>query len=183
MKTRYILTAFATASLIVGGQLIAQGRGGGQGGGQGGGHSGGHGGSMAGGHAGGHGGSMGVGRGEVGGISRDRTEMMGRERRDEARSNSQGPLNANERAIERANENSVLAGGSTTLPDLSGLRTGLSVFNSDGDNLGTISRISRSKDGTVRNVLVTGTEGRRRVIRVAPGTLTLNGDVVVTTED
>ena len=182
MKTRYILTALATASLIVGGQVIAQGRGGGQGGGQGGGHSGGHGGSMAGGHSGGHGGNMGAGRGDVGGIN-DRREMTGRDRREEARANSQGPINANARALERANENSVLADGSTTVPDLSGLRTGLTVVNSDGRNLGTISRISRSRDGTVRNVLVTGEEGRRRVIRVAPGTLTLNGEVVVTTED
>ena len=170
MKSRTILTALATASLIVGGQAIAQGRGGGQGGGQGGGHGAGHGAGMG----------AGLGRGNDGGALGGN---HGREVREEARINSQGPLNASDRARERANENSVLSDGTSTAPDLSGLTEGQTVVDSDGNTLGTIRRVSRSNDGTVRNVLVTNTDGRRRVIRVAPGTLTLNGDIVVTTDE
>ena len=174
MKRKIILTALATASLIVGGPGIAQGRGGGQGAGQGGGHGGSHGA----GH--GPGAGPGVGHGNDGGAL---GANHGRDVREEARDNSQGPANANDRAREQANENSVLADGTTATPDLSALREGLTVVDSDGNSLGTIRRVSRSNDGTVRNVLVTSTDGRRRVIRVAPGTVRLNGDMVVTTED
>ena len=178
MTSRTILTALAAASLIVGGQAIAQGRGGGQGGGHGSGHGTGHGAEMSAGHGAGMG--AGLGRGNDGGaLAGDH----GREVREEARISSQGPANASERALERANENSVLADDATTGPDLSALREGLTVVDGDGSTLGTIRRISRSSDGTVRNVLVTSAEGRRRVIRVAPGTLTLNGDIVVTTDE
>jgi hypothetical protein len=51
----------------------------------------------------------------------------------------------------------------------------------DGTTIGTVSRIVTSRDGTVRSVLVTGADGERRRIRLAPGTLSVNGDVVTTT--
>lgn len=175
MKSRTLLLALASASLIAGGQAIAQGRGGG--------HGGGHG-TM------GHGGAgIGLGRGgaELRGQGRmdvgiDRGRQRGVETRTRARANARAPERASDRAIERANENSVLYG--TTRPpraDLSSLRTGLTVRNSAGVELGTIRRVNRSSDGTVRSVLVASAEGQR-TIPVRPGSLSISGDVVTTTQ-
>ena len=104
----------------------------------------------------------------------------GRLRRGEARVNSRGPANASDRALSRANENSVLfgtrAGGA-----LSGLATGMVVRDSAGMTIGTVSRINRSGDGSVRNVLVATEGGGRRIIPLAPETLTVSGDAVITT--
>ena len=197
MKTKHILTALATTSLIVGGQALAQGRGGGQG----------HGGAAA------HGG-MGHGQGAVrvdSGLQTrtdarmnsrgpERASDRGRERANEngvlstgtrlrvdsnddrghRRANSQGPAHANDRALERANEHSVLATGRAST-DLSLLRTGLTVRNSAGTNLGTIARINRTRDGRIVNVLVRDADGDTRTIPVAPNSLSINGDVVTTT--
>ncbi|MGQ0590768.1 MAG: hypothetical protein ACT4N8_14785 [Sphingosinicella sp.] len=178
MKSRTLLLALAGASLIAGGQAIAQGRGGG--------HGGGHGGGMGMGQGGGH------GMGQRGGIELrgqgridvgvDRGRERGVETRTEARVRSRAPERASDRAIERANENSVLSG--TARPpraDLSGLRAGLTVRNSAGVELGTIRRVNRSSDGTVRSVLVASAEGQR-TIPVRPGTLSISGDVVTTTQ-
>ena len=153
MRTKHILTALAATSLIVGGQALAQGRGGGHG------HGAGHAGAGAGTHGGpGH----------------------GVDRRTDARTNSQGPAHANDRARVRANDNSVLATGRTST-DLSLLRRGLVVRNSTGTTLGTISRINRASDGRIVNVLVRDPDGRSRTIPVAPNSLTINGDIVTTT--
>lgn len=172
MNSRHIMMALATASLITGGQAIAQGRGGGHGGGQGG----------------GHGMGQGVGpsadpmRGQgIGRIDAD-VGQRGIETRTDARVNARAPDRASDRAIDRANENSVLAG--TQRPpsaDLSSLRTGLTVRTSTGTDLGTIRRINRSSDGTVRSVLIDSADGER-TIPVRPGTLTIDGEVVTTTQ-
>jgi hypothetical protein len=156
MKRTYLLTALATAALVVGGPALAQGRGGG--------------------HGGGHG--VGVGATAHGGLlGRD----FGVQTRTDARLNSQGPAHANARARARANQNSVLATGRTTT-DLSLLRNGLVVQNSAGTRLGTIARINRTGDGRIVNVLVRDrTTGRMRTIPVAPNTLSINGDLVTTT--
>jgi len=178
MKTKPILAALATASLIVGGQALAQGRGGG------GGH--GHGGTGVGAGVGSHGG-IGTGGARVGtgvdvrgnahtGTGRD----FGIRTRTDARARSQGPAHANDRARARANENSVLATGRTST-DLSLLRSGLTVRDSSGLTLGTIARVNRTEDGRIVNVLVRDRDGRRRTIPVAPNTLSINGDVVTTT--
>jgi hypothetical protein len=156
MYSKTLLITLAGASLIVGGQALAQGRGGGHGGGMGGGAS-------------AHG-SMGA--------------QMGRgiDVRTDARVNSQGPAHASDRAIERADDNSVLHG--TVRPpraDLSALRAGLTVRNSAGTTLGTIRRVNRSADGSVRSVLIASADGHR-TIPVRPGTLSISGDVVTTTQ-
>jgi hypothetical protein len=159
MDSKTLLIALAGAGLIVGGQALAQGRGGG------------HGGGMSGG-ASAHG-SMGSMGGQMG---------RGIDVRTDARVNSQGPAHASDRAIERADENSVLHG--TVRPpraDLSSLRAGLTVRNSAGTTLGTIRRVNRSADGSVRSVLVASADGPR-TIPVRPGTLSISGDVVTTTQ-
>jgi hypothetical protein len=170
MKSKSILLALASASLIVGGQAIAQGRGGGHGGG-----AGAHAGGNAGAHGGGLGGSM------HGSMDMDAGRGRGVDVRTDARLNSRGPEHASDRAIERANENSVLSGTTRTRADLSALRTGLTVRNSTGTELGTIRRINRSADGSVRSVLVSSATGNR-TIPVRPGTLSISGDVVTTTQ-
>lgn len=178
MKCRTLLLALAGASLITGGQAIAQGRGGGHGGG----HGGGMGMDQGAGHGMGQRGGIelrGQGRMDVG---IDRGRQRGIETRTRARANARAPERASDRAIERANENSVLAG--TTRPpraDLSDLRAGLTVRNSAGAELGTIRRVNRSRDGTVRSVLVASADGQR-TIPVRPGTLSISGDVVTTTQ-
>ncbi|MFN3726112.1 MAG: hypothetical protein ACK4SZ_07375 [Allosphingosinicella sp.] len=104
----------------------------------------------------------------------------GVETRTRARANSQGAANANPRALERANANSALR--TTTVTPLTGLSAGMSVVGSNGMPLGTVTRVNRAADGTIRNVLVRTTDGARRTISLAPGSLTLNGDVLVTTQ-
>jgi hypothetical protein len=181
MKTKHILTALATASLIVGGQALAQGRGGGHGGGNAGGQGMGRG-----------GGGVDVGtRGGIGtGLDRARVNTdittgtrVGRDfgisTRTDARANSQGPANANPRARARASENSVLA-TDRVVPDLSALETGLLVRDSTGADIGTVVRINRSNDGTIRNVLVRG--GNGRTFPLAPNSLTISGDIVTATD-
>lgn len=168
MSKRHILLALAGASLIAGGQAIAQGRGGGHGGG----HGQGNAGAMSGG--------MGRGGADTR-LDRDLDRGRGDELRTERRARSRGPAHASDRGIERADENSVLSGTVRSTTDLSALRTGLSVRNSAGTTLGTIRRVNRSSDGTVRSVLVDSATGRR-TIPVRPGTLTIAGDVVTTTQ-
>ena len=171
MKTNLILTTLATASLIVGGQALAQGRGGG--------HGGGHG------QAGARVGLPGVGlgtstRGGIGvGVGRDRVNAdVGVRTRTDARLRSQGPAHANPRARARANHHSVLADGRVA-SDLSLLRTGLVVRNGAGVRLGTVTRINRANDGRIVNVLVRDTRGR--TMPLAPNSLSVSGDIVTTT--
>jgi hypothetical protein len=182
MKTRYIFTALATASLVAGGQAIAQGRGGG--------HGGGHGGGGAGVGASARGGlGGGLDRMRVDSDVRVGTQTgtrvgrdFGIETRTQARARSQGRAHASDRGIERSNENSVLHDSEIIAPELTGLTTGLTVRNSAGTNLGTVRRIIRSDDGTIRSILVAGADGQRRTIQLRPGTLTLSGGIVTTTD-
>jgi hypothetical protein len=98
--------------------------------------------------------------------------------RDEARVNREGPEHASPTGIANANENAGLS--STTAADLSGLSTGLTVKDSTGATIGTVSKIEKSRDGTVKNVLVNAAGGTR-TIRLAPGSLSVSGEVVTTT--
>jgi hypothetical protein len=125
--------------------------------------------------------SGGMGAGVNGGAMGTEGPSTGIETRTDARINSQGPSHASERALDRANQNSVLSGGTTTTASLSDLRTGLTVKDSSGATLGTISRINRSAGGTVRNVLVRTASGKRRTISLAPDSLSFDGSVVTTT--
>ena len=109
----------------------------------------------------------------------------------EARVNSQGPANASPTGIEHASPNSVLNDTTTTTTTtrvrgqgvmssaLPGLSTGLTVRNSAGTDIGTVSRIITDSRGTIRTVLVTSSTGR--TFRLAPSTLTISGGVVTTT--
>jgi len=101
--------------------------------------------------------------------------------RDAARVNSQGAAHASDTGRAHANANSAIASG-TNASALAGLMTGETVRDSSGATLGTVSRIERSDDGTIRTVLVASADGKRhRTIRLAPSSLSLSGGVVVTT--
>jgi hypothetical protein len=112
----------------------------------------------------GHGGGVSAGAGASVGVGRER---------------SQGPNHASDRAIERANEHSVLAGTVRTR-SLADLNRGMIVRDTNGATIGTVSRVLRSGDGTVRNVLVRSADGTR-TIPLSPGTLSVSGGLVTTT--
>jgi hypothetical protein len=98
--------------------------------------------------------------------------------RDEARVNREGPENASPTGVANANQNAGLS--SATAADLNGLSTGLTVKDSSGATIGTVSRIEKSKDGKISNVLVAAA-GSKRTLRLAPNTLSVSGEVVTTT--
>lgn len=175
---RNIILTTAAASIALAAPALAQ-RGGGIGAGVGGSVGVGIGSSMGGtmgnaGHATGAGSTIGADHGTV-------HSDTGVSTRTEARQNSQGPAHAADRALDRANQNSVLSGSASAGTSLTNLRAGLTVRDSTGATLGTISRINRSADGTVRNVLVKSAKTGRKTLALAPNTLTVNGDVVTTT--
>lgn len=93
--------------------------------------------------------------------------------------NSQGLMNASPNAIAKANSNSVLARGAVPATALPGLTTGLTVQNSAGVSLGTVSQVVTGTDGSVRLVIVTSPTGQ--TLRLAPSTLSISGGVVTTT--
>lgn len=135
---------------------------------------------------------------------------MGSTMRDLGRANSQGPANADTRAIDRANENSVLRsaptgtenpamnsasrskgetgvrantstevrGGANAGVQLTGVTSGMSVVDSSGATIGTVTDVSARGNGSVRNVQVTLTDGQ--VITLAPSSLSLSGNVLTT---
>jgi hypothetical protein len=96
---------------------------------------------------------------------------------EEAQARRQGPANASPTAAANANEHAGLS--ATTASDLSNLKTGLTVKDSAGATIGTVSKITRSKAGVVENVLVASADGKR-TLRLSPGSLSLSGDVVIT---
>ena len=94
------------------------------------------------------------------------------------RVNSQGALHASPTGIAHASANSVLKGSTVVSGLLTGLAAGMPVsFN--GNTVGTVNRIVTSNDGTVRRVLVTGTDGR--TYSLSPTTLSLSGGILTTT--
>lgn len=93
--------------------------------------------------------------------------------------NSQGLTNASPNAIARANSNSVLARAAVPASALPGLTTGLTVNNSSGVTLGTVSQVVTGTDGSIRLVIVTSPTGQ--TIRLAPNTLSISGGIVTTT--
>ena len=172
MKIRSLMMVVATASLASAGAGLAQGRGGGHGQG----------------HGAGVGANVGVGLGQGHGRTRGalgadvrlgRPGDRGIEARARAGANARGPERASPRAIERANENSVLRGGAVIGADLGGLSPGLLVRSESGAEIGTVTRVIRASDGTIRNVLVRARDGRR-TLTLAPRTLRVSGDVVTT---
>ena len=177
MRRSLILTALASATLICGGQALAQhgpgGGGGGPGGGAGGPPSGAGGIGNAGGFGPGGPGSM----GNAGGMN-DYGSMM----RDQARLNSQGPDHASATGIANANQNSVLAGTTptnrVTSGPLAGLTVGTTVY-SNGTAVGTVQQIRTAGNGAVAIVLVKGANGG--IYPVPASKLTLAGGTLTTT--
>lgn len=66
--------------------------------------------------------------------------------------------------------------------DLSALEVGLTVRTAAGVEIGTIRRINRSSDGTIRSVIVSRA-GRPGNLRLAPETLTISDGIVTTTAE
>lgn len=93
--------------------------------------------------------------------------------------NSQGLIHASPNAIARANSNSVLARGAVAATALPGLTTGLTVQNTSGTSLGTVSQIVTGTDGSIRMVVVTTPQGQ--TYRLPATSLSISGGVVTTT--
>lgn len=92
------------------------------------------------------------------------------------RVNSQGAANANLQGLIHANERSALASAGVTT--LTGLTTGLTVENSGGTSLGTVSQIFTNQSGAVVgiNVLLSG----GGTVFIPATTLSIDGTTVVT---
>ena len=96
-----------------------------------------------------------------------------------AKVNSQGMLHANPNGISHSSSNSALARGAVSSTALPGLTTGLTVNNSTGTSIGTVSQVITGTDGSIRAVVVTSPTGQ--TVRLAPTTLSISGGVVTTT--
>ncbi|MDB5476907.1 MAG: hypothetical protein JWP49_2418, partial [Phenylobacterium sp.] len=62
------------------------------------------------------------------------------------------------------------------------LTAGQTVQTASGTTIGTITRVQRSANGTVKSVLVRTAGGARRVLHLAPRDLTVSGNVVTTSQ-
>lgn len=177
MLRKAIFCALASAAMIPA-AAVAQGRGGG--GGAGGPPAGVGGMGNAGLGAGGPGGMGGMGAGNVGGLGgiSDTGSLM----RDQGRLNSQGPAHASPTGVAHANQNSVLAGTSSTASvrsgALAGLTTGTTLF-SNGTAVGTVQQIRTNANGSVAVVVVKGTNGS--LYAVPASKLSLSGGTLSTT--
>jgi hypothetical protein len=120
-----------------------------------------------------------VGLGAKAKVSTNRDSGIGLRVRTDARVKSRGPAHASDRALSRANNNSVLY-GTARVRSLRDLDSGMIVRDTNGATIGTVSRVLRSGDGTVRNVLVRSADGQR-VVPLAPETLSVSGRIVTTT--
>lgn len=98
----------------------------------------------------------------------------------DARANSKGALNASPMGIAKSSSKSVLKGGTVIGGPLTGLTTGMHVVDANGVMVGTVSKILTASGGRVVNVLVTPHAGNR-TIPMSPGSLSVTGDVVTTT--
>lgn len=93
----------------------------------------------------------------------------------QGRVNSQGPAHASATGIAHANQHSVLSGASRTT--LSGVSVGMPLFK-NGTQVGTVYRVV-SGNGTIRRVLVQGTNGR--IYSLSPSALVASGGSLTTT--
>ncbi|MES2136024.1 MAG: hypothetical protein V4502_03040 [Pseudomonadota bacterium] len=91
---------------------------------------------------------------------------------------SQSLQHASPTGIAHANSKSALARGAVAPTALPGLTTGLTVNNSAGTSIGTVSRVVAGTDGSIRLVIVTSPTGR--TYRLAPTSLNISGGVVTT---
>ena len=127
----------------------------------------------------GKGGHVGLGAKAKVGADTNRGKGIGVKVRTDARVKSRGPAHASDRALSRADNNSVLY-GSARVRSLRDLDSGMIGRDTTGATIGTVSRVLRSGDGTVRNVLVRSADGQR-VVPLAPETLSVSGRIVTTT--
>jgi len=97
--------------------------------------------------------------------------------RAQARANSQGPLHASATGIAHANQNSVLAGASTSTR-LTGVTSGMAVLQ-NGTQIGTVQRVVTNGQGLIVRVLVRGASGR--IFSLSPTQLSLSGGMLTTT--
>lgn len=93
-----------------------------------------------------------------------------------------GPSRAADQGVANANANAGLASATSADADLTGLRTGMTVRSASGATLGTVSKVQRAADGSVRTVLVTPADGSPGSVRLAPGALSVSGEVVTATD-
>ena len=92
------------------------------------------------------------------------------------RLNSQGAAHASATGIAHANQHSVLAGASTGTT-LTGVSVGMPLMK-NGTQVGTVYRVVTA-NGTVRRVLVQGTNGR--IYSLSPSALVASGGALTTT--
>lgn len=154
MFHKSLMAAAACAAIVVAGPAVAQRHGGGQGGPR-------------------------VGAGAGATVRGPSMTMPSANVNSQATLNSQGPANASINGISHASSNSVLARGAVSSSTLPGLKAGLTVNNSTGTSIGTVSQVVTGTDGSIRAVVVTSPTGR--TIRLAPSTLSISGNVVTTT--
>jgi hypothetical protein len=132
----------------------------------------------------------------------------GKQTREQARQNSQGPANANEHGIEQSNQNSVLKGGQsggTEMKDkrrnnmgagnasdrareranqnsaVQNVQPGMMVHDKNGKMLGRVKEVKRSPDGVVIAIvviLVVQINGSTQ-ITLQPGQFTIVAGVIV----
>jgi hypothetical protein len=123
-------------------------------------------------------GGMGAGNTGLGGGISD----IGSAMRDRGRSNSQALDHASTTGIDHANQNSVLAGTTSTRAvtsgALAGLTTGATLF-SNGAAVGTVQQIRTTGRGSVAVVVVKGTNGG--MYAVPANKLSLSGGMLSTT--
>ncbi len=101
-------------------------------------------------------------------------------KKEQARSNSEGADHASATGTANASEHSVHADGAVDGSALPGLTTGLSVRDSSGTALGTVSQVVTGSDGSIRQVIVTAPSGE--TLRLMPDQLSVSGGVVTTSQ-
>jgi hypothetical protein len=84
--------------------------------------------------------------------------------------------------VAHANAKAGLAAASGGASSLASLTTGMTVRTASGQTIGTVSRVVRSADGTVRTVLVRTSTRGKRLVNLAPRSLSISGGVVTTTQ-
>ena len=187
MIRNVILCALASAAIIPAAATAAPGGHGGGGGEGRGGLMGNAGGLGAGGgmsaSSRGMGGLGGIGDvGMRGGMNANANNNIGVQNREASRINSRALEHASQTGIDHANQNSVLAGTSSTTTvrsgTLSGLTTGTTLF-SNGSVVGTVQQIRTTGNGSVAMVVVRGTNGG--LYAVPASKLSLNGGTLTTT--
>ena len=186
MIRNVMICALAGAAMIPAAAIAHRGGGGG-GGGEG------RGGLMSGGSGLGVGAGMDAGSRGMGGLggigdigmrggANANANSVGVENREASRINSQALQHASQTGIDHANQNSVLAGTSSTTTvsggALRGLTTGTTLF-SNGAAVGTVQQIRTRGNGAVAVVIVRGTNGG--LYAVPASKLSLSGGTLSTT--